>query len=119
YLGRKSAAPLAQTAGNFIRTVPMAVILNIFLISQFHAELNGILLAATAGALTSGVGYAIWYAALRSLASIQAAAVQLCVPIIAAIGGVVFVSETLSLRLMLSTLIVLGGIALALFGHRR
>lgn len=119
YLGRKSVAPLAQTAGNFIRTVPMAVILNVFLISQFHAEPSGILLAATAGALTSGVGYVVWYAALRRLASIQAAAVQLCVPIIAAAGGVVFVSETLSLRLMLATLIVLGGIALVLFGRER
>ncbi|MGD1858579.1 MAG: DMT family transporter [Leptolyngbyaceae cyanobacterium] len=118
YLGHKSVAPLAQTAGNFVRAVPLVVAINLCLISQFHVELAGILLAAVVGALTSGLGYAIWYAALRNLAPIQAATVQLCVPIIAAIGGFVLLSETLSWRLVLSTLIVLGGIALALFGRK-
>ncbi|MEM1311715.1 MAG: DMT family transporter [Cyanobacteria bacterium P01_H01_bin.153] len=118
YLGHKSAAPLAQTAGNFIRAVPLVMIINICLLSQFHAEFVGVLLAAVVGALTSGLGYVAWYAALKNLAPIQAATVQLCVPIIAAIGGLVLVSETLSMRLVLSALIVLGGIALALLGRK-
>ncbi|MEM9116499.1 MAG: DMT family transporter [Cyanobacteria bacterium P01_F01_bin.56] len=117
YLGHKSTAPLAQTAGNFLRAAPLAVIINVGLASQFHAELVGILLAAVVGALTSGLGYVAWYAALRNLAPIQAAVVQLCVPIIAAIGGFFLVSEPLSLRLILSALIILGGIALALLGR--
>jgi drug/metabolite transporter (DMT)-like permease len=71
------------------------------------------------GAITSGVGYAIWYTALRSITSMQAAMVQLSVPVLAAAGGVLFLSELVSLRLIVSSLLILGGIFLAIFGKSK
>jgi drug/metabolite transporter (DMT)-like permease len=119
--GRRESAPaLVVTAGNFLRAVPLAlaVLALAFIFSALHASPQGLLLAALSGALTSGVGYAIWYAALPGLKAVQAGLVQLAVPVLTAVGGVLFLGERWSARLVLSTALVLSGIALALFGAR-
>ncbi len=115
--GRNTTKPLAATAGNFIRAVPLALL--VFLASLKHIQISteGILLAVTSGALASGIGYTIWYAALRGLSRSRAATLQLTVPMLAAIGGIFLLSEALSLRLLLSAIMILGGVALALLGR--
>ncbi|NRH28767.1 DMT family transporter [Pseudomonas sp. MS19] len=118
-LGRKVADPLAATAGNFIRAVPLALLLSLILISRTQWDASGLFYAALSGALTSGVGYAIWYTALNGLKSIQAATVQLSVPILAALAGSLVLGEAMSLRLLISSVAVLGGIALVLSAKQR
>ena len=86
-------------------------------LSNLSLGSDGVYYAVISGALTSGIGYAIWYVALKNLQLTTAAVVQLSVPIIAAIGGVMFVSENLTLRLIIATVIILGGILLVIFGR--
>mgnify|MGYP003583468442 FL=1 len=117
--GRGVADPLAVTAANFLRAAPLALLLSLMLASQAHAAMHGALLAVASGALTSGLGYVIWYAALPGLGALRAATVQLSVPLIAALGGVLLLAETPSLRLVLAGLAILGGIGLVLLGKRR
>jgi len=111
--GRKTTTPLAATAGNFIRAVPLAMV--VFLVSFDHIKISveGTLAATLSGALASGIGYTIWYAALRGLSASRAATLQLTVPVLAAIGGIFLLSEVISLRLLLSAFMILGGVALA------
>ena len=116
--GRGSAA-LAQTTSNFLRAVPLACAVSIAALPYAHVERDGVLYAATSGALTSGLGYVVWYRALRNLNATRAAVVQLAVPVLAAAGGVAFLGERVSLRLVVSSAMVLGGIALALFARER
>lgn len=111
--GRKSAAPVWSTASNFVRTVPMAAAACILAVASLQAHLPGVLLAMTSGSVTSGLGYALWYKALRGLSTTQAAVVQLLVPVLAATGGVVFLGERLTLRLLVSSGLILGGVAVA------
>ena len=111
--GRTNTNPLTETAGNFVRAVPFAVIVSVIAIRQASLTTDGVLLAVASGALASGVGYAIWYTALKGLTVTRAAAVQLSVPVLAAVGGVVFLAETVSMRLVLSAALILGGIGLA------
>ena len=113
--------PIETTAGNFVRSAPMAAapLLAFWIMGRSHAGLNGIALAVISGALTSGLGYAIWYTALRGLTTSQAAIVQLTVPVIAGAAGVVFLAEQLTLRLVVAAVAILGGVALALAGRRR
>ncbi|WP_339080000.1 DMT family transporter [Pseudomonas sp. TMP9] len=118
-LGRGVKDPLAATAGNFLRTVPMALALSTLLFAQARWDMPGLIYALLSGALTSGVGYAIWYSALRGLHAFQAACVQLSVPILAALAGSLLLDEALSLRLLLSAAAVLGGIALVLSVQQR
>ena len=115
--GRGSQTPLTDTTWNFIRTLPLLMLLVIPMLLHSHVSTNGILLAALSGGLASGVGYAIWYLALGGLNTTQAAVVQLSVPVIAAAGGVIFVAEPITTRLMLSTLMVLGGMLLVVLGR--
>ncbi len=117
--GRGSASPLGDTTGNFIRAVPFT--LAVLLVSLHGVELSptGVLLAVLSGAAASGVGYVIWYTALAGLTATRAAGVQLSVPILAAWGGVVFLAEDTSLRLILAGAMILGGIALAIAGRRK
>jgi drug/metabolite transporter (DMT)-like permease len=119
--GRGVADPLASTARNFVRAAPMALVLSALLAGtgSAHADAAGIALAVASGALTSGIGYVIWYAALPSLTAMRAATVQLSVPPIAAFGGVLFLSESITPRLMLCSVAILGGIALVLMGKAR
>jgi len=118
-LGRGQGDPLAVTAGNFLRAAPLAVLLALVLLSQLNWDGPGLFYAVLSGALTSGVGYAIWYSALPGLRASQAATVQLSVPILAALGGSLLLNEALSLRLILSAMAVLGGIALVLGSRQR
>jgi drug/metabolite transporter (DMT)-like permease len=118
--GRGSRDPLGATAGNFVRSVPLALlpVSALLLLSPsllgLHTTAPGIALAATSGALASGVAYTFWYAALPGLTALRAALVQLTVPILAALGAVVLLDEHPSQRLVGSGLAVLGGVALAL-----
>jgi drug/metabolite transporter (DMT)-like permease len=116
--GRGVTAPVQSTASNFIRTLPMTAAASLIALSLFQAVGTGIILALISGSLTSGLGYVLWYRALRGLTTTQAAAVQLLVPVLAAFGGVVFLAETVSIRLVLSAVLVLGGVALAVL-HRK
>ena len=118
-LGRGQGDPLAVTTGNFLRAAPLAVLLALVLLSQLNWDGPGLFYAVLSGALTSGVGYAIWYSALPGLRASQAATVQLSVPILAALAGSLLLSEALSLRLTLSAVAVLGGIALVLGSRQR
>lgn len=112
--GRGSRDPLASTASNFAWAVPAALVVNVVFAAKIDASGTGLLLAVASGALASGVGYVIWYAALAGLAATRAATVQLSVPVIAAFGGVAWLGETMTLRLMLASAAILGGIALVL-----
>lgn len=114
--GRKVADPLAATASNFMRAAPLALLLNLLLANQAHGNPIGIALAVASGALTSGVGYVIWYAALPRLTAMRAATVQLSVPLIAAFGGVALLAEALTPRLLVASVAILGGIAVVLLG---
>jgi drug/metabolite transporter (DMT)-like permease len=117
-LGQGSRAPLADTAGNFIRCLPIAVVL--WLAGEVvHASTAGVVLAIISGVVASGMGYAIWYTALPTLTRTGAAFVQLTVPPIAAAGGVLFIGEQLTGRLLLSSAGILGGVALALLAANR
>jgi drug/metabolite transporter (DMT)-like permease len=111
--GKGVSTPVVMTAGNFARSAPMAIIASAIAFSSVHLELFGILLALVSGMITSGLGYVLWYRALRSLTTAQASAVQLTVPAIAAFGGVAFLSEQVSFRLILGSALILGGVALA------
>ena len=111
--GRGSQNPLADTAGNFVYAVPLVLLTRLLTFSDIHLSTNGILLAALSGALASGLGYVIWYAALRGLTTTRAAIVQLSVPVIAAWGGVLLLAETVSTRLLLAGVLILGGIGLS------
>jgi len=110
--GKGGGDSLKVTAGNFIRALPMALALSLTLWPRTSLDPTGAGYAFLSGALASGVGYAIWYTALPSLTSTTAATVQLSVPIIAAAGGVFFLGEPLTLRLLVASVAIIGGIAL-------
>jgi drug/metabolite transporter (DMT)-like permease len=112
--GKGTGDPTSVTAGNFLRTVPLTLILSLLMIKHTVFDVTGFWYAVSSGAITSGIGYAIWYAALPGLRAATAATVQLSVPVIAAIGGIVFLSESLTLRLVLASITILGGIALVI-----
>jgi drug/metabolite transporter (DMT)-like permease len=117
--GRGSQNPLTDTAGNFAHSFPMILILLGFSLKSMQVSPNGVLYAALSGAIASGLGYVIWYAALRGLTTTRAATVQLSVPVIAAWSGVAFLEENVSVRLFAAGILILGGIALALLGRAR
>lgn len=115
--GRGSQDPLADTAGNFMYAVPLTLVIWLLAYNDIHISTNGVILAALSGALASGVGYVIWYAALRGLTTNRAAIIQLSVPVIAAWGGVMLLSEDISLRLLLAGVLILGGIGLSVLNR--
>lgn len=116
--GKGSADPLAETTGNFVRSVPMVVLAGLPFLSQIHLSTRGILLAVLSGAVASGIGYTVWYAALKHHTSTRAAILQLAVPIIAAGGGILFLSEAVALRLLIAAILILGGILLTVFSKQ-
>lgn len=118
-LGRGSKSPLVDTAGNFIRCLPVAVAIILAGLLLRPVDPSAAAYAAASGALASGLGYAAWYAVLPSLARAQAAIVQLTVPAIAAAGGVLLIAEPLTIRLVIASIGILGGVALALFAADR
>jgi drug/metabolite transporter (DMT)-like permease len=111
--GRSASNAIAHTTGNFVRAVPFVAAVALLLLPRAHVQVEGVVFSAASGALTSGLGYVAWYAALRGLSGMHAAVVQLAVPLLAAGGGVLFLSETVTARLLLSACMVLGGIAVA------
>lgn len=117
-VGRDSQSPLADTAGNFLRTWPIVLGLLLFAGAGGKFSQEGVGLAVLSGAVASGIGYAVWYLALPGLGTTQAAVVQLFVPVLAALGGVVFVGEMLTPRLVFSAGLILGGIVLVVLGRR-
>lgn len=117
--GRGSGSPLADTAGNFLRALPLIIFVRLVTLHDVHLTQSGILLAMISGAVASGAGYVIWYTALAGLTATRAAIVQLSVPVLAAWGGVAFLTEDISLRLILAGVMILGGIGLAIAGRRR
>ena len=114
--GQGSNNPLEDTAYNFIRTLPFVLILFLFTMKHINYTSEGVLLAIISGSITSAIGYTIWYMALRGLTKIQSAVVQLLVPIIAAFGGILFVSERITFRLILASVLILGGILTVALG---
>ena len=113
--------PTVETGGNFTRATPMAVALlglGWALPAGVHVDAAGVALAVASGAITSGMGYAVWYSALRGLASTTAASVQLSVPVLTAVAGVVLLSEPLTLRIAVASAAVLGGIAMVILAKR-
>jgi drug/metabolite transporter (DMT)-like permease len=116
--GKPSVNPLADTTGNFVRAVPMIVLAGLPFFYQIHLSRKGILLAFLSGAIASGIGYSVWYTALKFHTATRAAILQLSVPALAAIGGVILLSEIVSFRLLLATALILGGIALAIVGRK-
>jgi drug/metabolite transporter (DMT)-like permease len=117
--GRGSTNPLADTTGNFLRSVPMIVLVSLPFINQIHLSQQGILFAVLSGAVASGIGYSVWYAALKYHTATRAAILQLSVPALAASGGAIILSESVSLRLMLASALILGGIGLAILGKKK
>ncbi|MET0503575.1 MAG: DMT family transporter [Candidatus Binatia bacterium] len=116
--GRGASDPVATTTGNFLRTVPLAVGLILSWLSTLTITPTGFLWAAVSGSITSGVGYVLWYAALPRLTATRAATVQLAPAPLTALGGVMVLSEAISLRLVISALAILGGVGLAISRRR-
>ncbi len=118
-IGRNAADPLASTAGNFQRALPLAGVLVAATAFEGHnIEPAGVMYAVLSGAVASGFGYSIWYAALRGLSPVQAASVQLSVPVLTALAGTAALGEAVSPRLALSSLVILGGIALVIAARK-
>lgn len=115
--GRGVSDPLGATAGNFLRAAPLGIGLSAAALPWMQVDAAGAGYAVLSGALASGVGYAVWYAALRGLAATHAATVQLAVPVIAAAGGTLLLDEPVTLRLALASAAILGGIALVVLGR--
>ena len=117
--GKGSSDPLGDTTGNFMRSVPMIAILAIPFFSRISLSGRGTALAILSGAITSGVGYTVWYAALRHHTATRAAVLQLAVPVITAFAGVLLLSELMTTRLLIATALILGGIGLTIVGRQR
>ena len=116
--GKLESDPLAATSVNFALSLPLIVLLVLVTYASADLSRQGVVLAIVSGALTSGVGDVIWYAALDYLSPIRAALVQLSVPAIAAGGGILLLAEPLTARMLLSSVLVLGGISLAISNKR-
>lgn len=112
--GKGAGDPIKVTAGNFLRAIPIAIALSLLMANSISVDYAGFWYAVSSGALASGIGYAIWYTVLPTLKATNAATVQLSVPVIAALGGIVFLGEHITLRLVLASVATLGGIALVI-----
>lgn len=112
--GKGAGDPTRVTAGNFLRAVPFAAGLSLIMLNGSSVDAAGFWYAVSSGAVASGIGYAIWYTALPALNATKAATVQLSVPVIAALGGVLFLGEHITLRFVLASAAILGGIALVI-----
>lgn len=118
-LGKYSSAPTKTAAQSFVFSLPLTLILSVILFKQINLDLTGAIYAVISGAVTSGLGYAIWYRVLPYLKSTVAASAQLSVPPLTAIGGALLIGEPITFELMVSTLTILGGIALVTFSKTK
>jgi drug/metabolite transporter (DMT)-like permease len=116
--GKGAGDPTSVTAGNFWRSVVFAAVLNTALLRWINLDLAGVCYAIVSGAIASGIGYVIWYSALPGLKATTAATVQLSVPVLAAVGGILFLSESITSRLVFASLLILGGIGLVIIEGR-
>ena len=112
--GKNAADAIAATTGNFLRAVPFAAFVSLIMLSKVHLDSLGIVYAVISGAITSGIGYVIWYTALPNLKAVSAATVQLSVPVLAATGGILFLNEPITSRYFIASVAVLGGILLVI-----
>jgi drug/metabolite transporter (DMT)-like permease len=117
--GKGTSNPIHATAGNFLRAAPIAVVLSLLMLSSMSIDRAGMFCALASGALTSGIGYAIWYTVLPHLKVTQASTVQLSAPVLASIGGTVFLDEAVTLRMVVASVAILGGIALVIWEKQR
>jgi drug/metabolite transporter (DMT)-like permease len=117
--GRNARDPIATTTDNFIRAVPFALLTSLAMFSAVRLDSLGLTYAIISGAVTSGLGYVIWYSALAELKAASAATVQLSVPVLAATGGIILLHEPISLRYVIASVAVLGGIALVVIEKQR
>ncbi len=119
--GKGLGDPTKVTAGNFLRAVPIVAVLSVLtlILKGISLDTDGFWYAVSSGALASGLGYAIWYAVLPALKAMSAATVQLSVPVIAALSGIAFLSEPITLRLALASVAILGGIILVIMEKQR
>jgi drug/metabolite transporter (DMT)-like permease len=117
--GKREENSGSVTAGNFVRAVPFAAVVSIVSVRWLHVDLAGVSYAIISGAITSGLGYVIWYSALQDLKAASAATVQLSVPVLAATGGILLLGEPLTLRYLLASMAILGGIALVVLERNR
>jgi drug/metabolite transporter (DMT)-like permease len=108
----------AVTAGNFGRAAVLATGLGLVMLPWSAVDPAGVVYAIVSGALTSGMGYVIWYVALRGLSTMEAATVQLGVPVLAAVGGILFIGEPVTLRIVFCGAAILGGVALVVLQKR-
>ena len=113
--GKGSENPLADTAGNFFRAIPFVILASLPFIYKIDLSPKGILFAVLSGAIASGIGYSVWYAALKYHTATRAAILQLAVPVIAAVGALALLSEIISMRLVVASGLILGGISLVIF----
>jgi len=118
-IGKSSRQPLADTQSNFSKTVPMAFATMIIAWPYAEISVEGAIIAIVAGGITSGIGYAIWYAALRNLTAVRASVLQLSVPVISALGGALFSDEQISMRLSLSAAVIFCGILLVISAGKK
>ncbi len=118
-LGRGVGNPTAATGGNFVRASVLAVLLAVAGIPWFQWDVPGVIYAIISGAITSGLGYAIWYAALKDLTATLAGTIQLSVPVIAALGGMLFLDEVITLRFLIASTAILGGIAMVILRRHK
>ena len=110
--GKREKNPVTAATGNFVRAVPFAATVSIIFVRSLNVDLAGLGYAIISGAITSGLGYVIWYTVLPNLKAASAATVQLSVPVLAAAGGILLLGEPLTLRYLVASLAILGGIAL-------
>lgn len=116
--GKGTADAIADTTGNFVRTLPFAAILAVIFYPNLNLTPRGVVIAVISGAITSGVGYVFWYAALKYHSSTRAAVLQLAVPVIAAVIAIIWLGESMSATLVIASAMILGGIGLTIVGKK-
>ncbi|MFZ5863054.1 MAG: DMT family transporter [Nitrospirota bacterium] len=117
--GRGAADPIAVTADNFMRSVPLVLLVALATVPTARLSPQGVWLAILSGSLASGVGYVLWYVALQGLTATRAATVQLAVPVLVAFAGMIVLDEAFSLRFIVSAILILGGVSLTLIRRER
>lgn len=118
-LGKRVINPSQSTAENFIRASMITLLLSLVFVDNMSVSTQGILFAIVSGAITSGIGYAIWYAIIPLLKAASSASLQLTVPVVATIGGVIWLGEEMSIRLALASISILGGVAMVILLAKR
>lgn len=117
--GKKITDAVASTGGNFILAIPVALIIPLFFYSNLHLDITGLILGVLSGAITSGGAYLLWYSLLPLLKATTASTIQLSVPCLATLGGIILLGETFTLRIMLASVIILSGVGLVIFSDMR